>query len=492
MGDRQLLSELLKEDQEPFQLKSYIEHRRIQLQIKKRNPKILQTPSKRTNLCKHACFFSFQHSPDIRKSPFHDFYSPCKSPKGAVFLHIPAGTAALLAEAAMRIQKQKPKPKTQIKNVGFGLFGSILKRLKDRNKNKKRAIGEAKLEKQEKVDAEIKISCSCNNSRLSSAGWSEYNEEKSMDLETSTSSCSRSEDSEIIISCENRFCISPFRFSLQTSPSISGHQTPDFCSPSASPNRHRKQEKENDGTKNMKKVEEEGVEEKEQCSPVSILDPPFEDEEDRHECGDADEEDYDLECNYANVQRTKHQLLYRLRRFERLAELDPMELERKLLEESDDDDDDDLEEREELGDEEPLALYKQRSVDKFVTEVFNKSTLQNTRKISTDMTRLVSDLITEEKRETNFWCNKEVVLGRVCNRLDSWREVEFDTIDMMIGLDFKKEMDGWKNFTEQVEETAAEFELAIFGLLVDELSDELFHLAGHDEKLENFLVECWS
>lgn len=241
MGDRQLLSELLKEDQEPFQLKSYIEQRRTQLQIKKRNPKILQTPTKRTNLCKHACFFSFQNSPDIRKSPFHDFYSPCKSPKGAVFLHIPAGTAALLSEAAMRIEKQKPKPKTQIKNVGFGLFGSILKRLKDRNKSKKRAIGEAKLEKPETMEAEIRISCSCNNSRLSSAGWSEYNEEKSMDLETSTSSCSRSEDSEIIISCENRFCISPFRFSLQTSPSISGHRTPDFCSPSASPNRHKKQ-----------------------------------------------------------------------------------------------------------------------------------------------------------------------------------------------------------------------------------------------------------
>ncbi|KAL2502626.1 hypothetical protein Fot_36474 [Forsythia ovata] len=484
MADRQLLCELLKEDQEPFQLKSYIEQRRSHLkettlQVKKRKPIILETTAKRTTLCKQACFFSFQSSPDIRKSPFHDLYSPCKSPNGAVFLHIPAGTAALLADAAMRIHKHKSKPKTQIKNVGFGLFGSILKRLKDRNNNKKRAIGvknEAKLEEEGKMDTENRISCSCNNSRISSAGWSEYNEEKSIDLETSTSSC-RSEYSEIIndniVSCENRFCVSPFRFSLQTSPSLSGHLTPDFCSPSASPIRHKKQEKENGGTKNTNKVQEEVSEEKEQCSPVSVLDPPFEDEEDEHESGDVDEDDYDLECSYANVQRTKQQLLYRLRRFEKLAELDPMELERKLLEESDDDDD--LYEREELEDEEPLALYKESRVDKFVTEVFNKSILQNSRKISTDMTRLVSDLITEEKREMNFWSNKEIVLGRVCNRLDSWREVEFDTIDMMIDLDFKREYDGWKKYSHQVEETAAEIELEIYGLLMEELSDELSH-----------------
>lgn len=42
-------------------------------------------------------------------------------------------------------------------------------------------------------------------------------------------------------------------------------------------------------------------EDKEQCSPVSVLDPPFED--DGRESGDADEDDYDhdLECCYENV-----------------------------------------------------------------------------------------------------------------------------------------------------------------------------------------------
>ncbi|KAF1860436.1 hypothetical protein Lal_00037780 [Lupinus albus] len=42
-------------------------------------------------------------------------------------------------------------------------------------------------------------------------------------------------------------------------------------------------------------------EEKEQCSPVSVLDPSFEDDEDVQENND-EEDDFDLKCSYANVQ----------------------------------------------------------------------------------------------------------------------------------------------------------------------------------------------
>lgn len=56
------------------------------------------------------------------------------------------------------------------------------------------------------------------------------------------------------------------------------------------------------------KVEEE--DEKEQCSPVSVLDTPFEEEEDGHENGDEDEdEDSDLDCSYALVQSTYDKLI---------------------------------------------------------------------------------------------------------------------------------------------------------------------------------------
>lgn len=52
---------------------------------------------------------------------------------------------------------------------------------------------------------------------------------------------------------------------------------------------------------------EEDEEDKEQCSPVSVLDAPFDDSYDeghgdRERDGDGDAEDYDMECSYATVQ----------------------------------------------------------------------------------------------------------------------------------------------------------------------------------------------
>ncbi|KAA8516682.1 hypothetical protein F0562_016812 [Nyssa sinensis] len=70
-------------------------------------------------------------------------------------------------------------------------------------------------------------------------------------------------------------------------------------------------------------------------------------------------------------------------------------------------------------------------------------------KVSADMKRLVSDLIAEEKRAQNDMEDSEV--GKmVCKRLDSWKEVDPNTIDMMVELDFRRELDGWKNNQEQL------------------------------------------
>ncbi|GMN71548.1 hypothetical protein TIFTF001_055166 [Ficus carica] len=44
----------------------------------------------------------------------------------------------------------------------------------------------------------------------------------------------------------------------------------------------------------------------------------------------------------------------------------------------------------------------------------------------------------------------------------------------MVEQDFRKELEGWKNNKEQIGQTAVEIELAIFGLLVEELAEELF------------------
>ncbi|KAI8013053.1 hypothetical protein LOK49_LG05G00899 [Camellia lanceoleosa] len=485
MMSRKHLHEILKEDQEPFLLKDYIADRRSQL-IKrpmKRKPIVESSISKRgTSLCKQSCFFSFHDSP-VKKSP-------CKSPN-TVRLHVPPRTSALLLEAAMRIHKHSSKPKTQIRNVGFGLFASILKRLSGMNKSRNREIAKKSAGKSEKLQENVEKSvfemglvCSCSsNSRRERALWSESNEEKSLDLETCSSF--RSEDLGHIESvaqpiengdfsfCEKHFCsspLSPFRFSLQKSPS-SGHRTPNFSSPATSPI-HPNNQEENCEVKSIQEIEEE--EEREQCSPVSVLDPPFEDDEDDgHEYEDEDEDSYDVECSYAIVQRAQRQLLHKLRRFEKLAELDPIELEKRLLEEQEDED---LEEEEECEDGDLLLLCSEKDVDWFVREVLCKSGL-NLSKVSADMKMLVLDLIAEEKRGESEIEDGEVVVKRVCERLDSWKEVEPNTIDMMVELDFRREIDGWKrNDQEQLRGTAMEIEIAIFGLLVEELSEELLCL----------------
>lgn len=49
--------------------------------------------------------------------------------------------------------------------------------------------------------------------------------------------------------------------------------------------------------------EGEEEEEKEQCSPVSVLDPPFEDNDEGNDDEDEDDDDHvDMECSYALVQ----------------------------------------------------------------------------------------------------------------------------------------------------------------------------------------------
>ncbi|KAL4578779.1 hypothetical protein LXL04_014910 [Taraxacum kok-saghyz] len=484
------LHELLREDQEPFQLKNYIADRRCQLKSttagetalnpRKRKPLIQSTSASTTarNFCiNHVCLFSFHDSPDVRKSPFFDFSSPAikspynsKSPNNAtVFLHIPSRTAAMLLDAAMRIQKQKkpiskPKPDSS-RNAGFGLLGSLLKRLKDRRTRIKRreiSLSSPPTSRNRENDV-AESSCSYNNNnnnnnRLTSADWSE----KSSDLETSCSSWSVHDSEEIDFQGENDgfastqkcFCLSPsstFRFSLEKSPS-SGSRTPDFISPEASPTHHLQQEKEEYSNEKSREINLETEEDKERCSPVSVLDPLFED----------DEEGYDLKCSYDNVQRTKHQLLQKLQRFEKLAKLDPIELEKHLSEEYGDGIEEDAEDEDE----------EQSTDGVLLSEIFN---ILDIKQVPTHMKRLVLDLISEERKNE---MELDVIVRRVVSRLESWKMVESNTIDMMVELDFRKEKsEGWKRFDdEKIRETGMDIGVAIFGDLTEELAQELVSL----------------
>lgn len=372
----------------------------------------------------------------------------------------------MLLDAAMRVQKQKkptykPKPDSS-RNAGFGLFGSLLKRLKDRRTRVKRreiSLSSPPTSRNRKSDV-AENGCSYNNNnnnRLTSADWSE----KSSDLETSCSSWSVHDSEEIDFVGENDgfssidkcFCSSPsspFRFSLEKSPS-SGSRTPDFLSPATSPTHHPQQDKEYYENEKSQEVKFEEEEDKEQCSPVSVLDPLFED----------DEESYDLECSYENVQRAKHQLLQKLQRFEKLANLDPLELEKHMSEQCIDDieeDDDDEDEQTANG----VVL----------TEILNILQIKHVPK---HLKTLVSDLITEEsKNEVEL----ELVVRKVVSRLESWKMVESNTIDMMVELDFRNEKGGgWRGYDdEKIRETGVDIDVAIFGDLTEELAQELVSL----------------
>lgn len=133
----------------------------------------------------------------------------------------------------------------------------------------------------------------------------------------------------------------------------------------------------------------------------------------------------------------QQKLLSKLRRFEKLAELDPIELEKLLLEQEEEEDNDDNVDKEEYQ---------------------------------------VSSLIFEEKSEVKSLNYGEAVFGRECKRLDSSQELRSNTIDMMVKSNLKSDFDDWNEFQELREEIAIEFAFSIFGLLVEELGEELIHL----------------
>lgn len=212
-----------------------------------------------------------------------------------------------------------------------------------------------------------------------------------------------------------------------------------------------------DGVNKFQSGEEE--EDKEQCSPVSVLDPPFDDDDDDdgHE-NDHGEDGFDLDCSYANVQRTKLQLLDRLQRFEKLAELDPIELEKRML---------DQEEEYETFIEDETC--EEKVLREKVFEILCHARVNDMQQTPEDLKRLVYDLIMEEETQVNSSEERNMVIKRVCRRLELWKEVKSNTIDMMIQEDFSREEGMWKKNADQTREIALELEHAIFCFLVEEL-----------------------
>lgn len=208
------LHEFLEDDQEPFHLNHYIGNLRSQMgcsdmRVKKRKSDNVATFPPGLFSCENSCFFAAHKSPDPRKSPLFELRSPGKKKirDGRVFLQIPARTAAILLDAAARIQKQQSEKaktnKARTRGNGFGMFGSVLKLLTYR----------------------------ITKPRLDNADGN------AVSLERGSEPTSSSRRERIVEISDKCFCESPFHFVLQTTPSSSGHQTPHFTSTATSPAR---------------------------------------------------------------------------------------------------------------------------------------------------------------------------------------------------------------------------------------------------------------
>ncbi|KAG2334615.1 hypothetical protein Bca52824_005795 [Brassica carinata] len=499
MASQKHLKDLLEEDQEPFQLQSYISDRRRQithLQVKKRRP-VSQNAGLPSRFCRNACFFSLRESPDPKKSPLFEPKSPNRS-QNAIFVNIPARTSSMLLEAAVRIQKQSSEgSKTKTRNVGnaFGIFGSVLKKLTHRKKREisgggvssvkdmlrwespavRKIVTKRKGEEENCCQTQKNASEKQFSRRSSSSGvWSESvtNGERSWecDFEPSISSSSGSDGLDELacglmngsdLSEDKRFCESPFHFVLQTTmPSPGGFRTPNFTSPAASP-RHDCPEMKKDSyeVEKLKKQEvEEEEEDKEQSSPVSVLDPPFEDDDE-----DIHMDDNNITSSFRSVQKAKHLLLQKLCRFEQLAGLDPLELEETMYDQV----------TEEDSEEEEMINHYQREI---ITQTVLKTYFEDMAKVPEGIEALISDLVAEELQNNSMLQDGEAqVSKRVCERLRSWRDVESNTIDMMVEHDFRTERLGsWRSKNDaQVAEAVVEIEFEIFEGLVEELSQDI-------------------
>lgn len=171
----------------------------------------------------------------------------------------------------------------------------------------------------------------------------------------------------------------------------------------------------------------------------------------------------------------KQHLLHKLHKFESLSDLDPIELEKRMIDEENKnyeesflDQDEDYEEYEY----ESFSFEVQRRVDEFIEEIVTKFGFQEMKKPG--MKRLISDLIVEEESVENaLEVSDEQIIKRACKRLESWKEVESNTIDMMVEIDLSRVISGWKKPHEQIGETTKDIEVAIFRVLVEELLEDL-------------------
>ncbi|KAJ4956870.1 hypothetical protein NE237_013653 [Protea cynaroides] len=203
--------------------------------------------------------------------------------------------------------------------------------------------------------------------------------------------------------------------------------------------------------------------EKEQFSPVSVLD--FPDEEDDDDDGGETEMPSSFHQSLANMERKKQKLMQNIRRFESLAQLEPVDLDKRIVLLEKDDSDESSEGEEQEGEDELEAKMAEEK--------------------SIELLKLVKPTSSGNLDSVLLDFFKERIMGRI-NEGD-YKELmkvgrDWMSDDMVLDLEYNREsyvteMDNeggrWRKFEEEQAELAAEVERLVLGSLVDELLVDL-------------------
>ncbi|KAG9453053.1 hypothetical protein H6P81_005957 [Aristolochia fimbriata] len=203
-------------------------------------------------------------------------------------------------------------------------------------------------------------------------------------------------------------------------------------------------------------------EEKEQLSPVSVLDFPDEEE---------DSPFSSFQRNLANMERKKEQLLQKIRRFESLAELAPVDLEKRIAlfeQECSSSGGENTEKRiqeveEESEAREVLELLKSNSgcsvleqkTEKLLLDFFSEGLGESVKNVSGDvLLRTASDWLNGSDRGTR-------------------REVQDDREALVREM----EMGGrWWKLKQEEDDLLLELEVGVMGVMIDDLLTDLLYL----------------
>ncbi|KAM0946775.1 hypothetical protein DsansV1_C08g0079101 [Dioscorea sansibarensis] len=192
--------------------------------------------------------------------------------------------------------------------------------------------------------------------------------------------------------------------------------------------------------------------EKEQLSPVSVMDFPYDQDEEEESTS------YDFQQSLANIEMSKHQLLQKIRRFECIAELEPLDL-------------DPLFEDEQVANEDDEVLTRALELVKQLKDISVTTVNDNIEKILLDFfTDGICSMRNDVISNNDHYQKKEQLLLK--EGINWLNQVEYSVGEYDLSVAYLKEMEKngrWRCFKDDETEVGMDLELDVMESLLDEL-----------------------